>query len=357
MSDPRDERLDEQLRGLVADAVSDVEPSDSLDSLRHRTKVTAMNPRRPWLFAVGGAVVATAAVITAIALAGGGLAGRDTAEPTPAPATQGSETPPPSPTSSPEPSETSGPSDTAAPAVQIPVYYAGDTPDGTRLYREFQIGGSEDLLLVATSAAVSGTPVDADYRTLWPDGTAVEAATWDGDVARVDLSGAPADRPAGMSEEEARLAVQQVVFTAQAAVGKGRVPVQLTVGGQPTAQVLGQPTSEPLANDSILATLAHVSLSSPEEGRTYATDRLVVSGVANSFEANVVVRIQRWEGTEVMDQKPLTATGYMEDKLFPFSGEFDISAYPPGEYVMIAMTDDPSGNGMSHTDTKRFTVE
>jgi hypothetical protein len=46
----------------------------------------------------------------------------------------------------------------------------------------------------------------------------------------------------------------------------------------------------------------------------------------------------------------------MEDKLFPFEGEFDISAYPPGEYVVIAMTDDPSGNGMSHTDTKRFTV-
>ena len=84
MNDPRDERLDDELRGLLADAVSDVEPSDSLASLHHRTKVTPMNPRRPWLFAVGGAVVATAAVITAIALAGGGLAGRDTADPTPA---------------------------------------------------------------------------------------------------------------------------------------------------------------------------------------------------------------------------------------------------------------------------------
>jgi hypothetical protein len=356
MNDPRDERLDEQLRGLLADAVSDVEPSDSLDSLHHRTKVTSMNSRRPWLFAVGGAVVATAAVITAIALAGGGLAGRDTAEPTPAPATQSNEPSPsePSPT---QPSETSEPSQTAAPAVDIPVYYAGETPDGTRLYREFQVGGADDLLQVATSAAVSGTPVDPDYRTLWPGGTAVEDATWDGDVARVDLSGAPADRPAGMTEEEARLAIQQVVFTAQAAVGEGRIPVQLTVGGQPTAQVLGQPTSEPLANDSVLATLAHVSLTSPEEGRTYVQDRLVVSGVANSFEANVVVRIQRWEGTEVMDQRPLTAEGYMEDKLFPFRGEFDISAYPPGDYIVMAMTDDPSGNGMSHTDTKRFTVQ
>ena len=75
MNDPRDERLEAQLADLLADAVSDVEPSDSLDTLRTRTKVTPMSARRPWLFAVGGAVVATAAVITAIALAGGGLTG------------------------------------------------------------------------------------------------------------------------------------------------------------------------------------------------------------------------------------------------------------------------------------------
>jgi len=358
MNDPRDERLDEQLRGLLADAVSDVEPSDSLDSLRHRTKVTPMNPRRPWLFAVGGAVVATAAVITAIALAGGGLAGRDTAEPTPAPATQSNEPSPTEPSPTDEPTASIEPS--APAAVTVPAYYVGETPSGLRLYREFQEVVTDDAATKAVDLAVTGAALDGDYYTTWPQGTTAASATYDGDVITVDLTNAPRTRPAGMTDEQASIALEQVIYTAQAAFQKGRPGVQFLIDGGRTDMVLGQPASEPLANGPVLQTLALVSLTTPTEGETVSGDTLEVSGVANSFEANVVVRLQRWEGTEILLEEPITAEGWMGEKLFPFAGSVDISDVPPGDYLLMASTDDPSGGaegGGSHTDSKRITVK
>ena len=61
---------DTRLSELLSQAVSDLEPADRLADIRTRTKVAPMSSRRPWLFAVGGAVVATAATVTAIAYAG-----------------------------------------------------------------------------------------------------------------------------------------------------------------------------------------------------------------------------------------------------------------------------------------------
>ena len=56
---------DEQIRALLDEAVSDVEPRRSLDEIRSRT--TSSRSRRPWVWGAGGAVLATAATIAAIA--------------------------------------------------------------------------------------------------------------------------------------------------------------------------------------------------------------------------------------------------------------------------------------------------
>ena len=84
MTDPRQPDHDARLAELLSDAVSDVEPRDSLDTIRDRTKVTHMSARRPWIYAVGGAVVATAAVVLAIAFAGDQLGLASSDEPDPA---------------------------------------------------------------------------------------------------------------------------------------------------------------------------------------------------------------------------------------------------------------------------------
>ena len=116
------------------------------------------------------------------------------------------------------------------------------------------------------------------------------------------------------------------------------------------------PTSEPLAPGSDLAVLAHVSLSDPFEGQVVDNDEpFTVTGRANSFEGNVVTRVQRWEGTAVVRQEPAIAGTY-EDRLFPFTVTFDLADVPPGDYVVISQTDDPSGEGRFHTDTRRITV-
>ena len=349
---------DPRLAELLSDAVSDIEPANRLDAIRNETKVTSMSSRRPWLYAVGGAVVATAAVITAIAAAGGTLPGQGDDDPAPAGQSEQATTEPTTAddTSEPTPSETPAPPSSSV----VPVYFVGDTPSGPRLYREFQ-KGEGDPLVYAAATSVAGSADDPDYGTLWPSGVSVSEVTSDGaDILTVSVAGAPHDLPSGMTQAQAQLALQQVVYSVQAAHGQGRVGVQLLLDGARSDQILGQPTSEPLANAPALKTLSLVSLTSPAEGQTVSGDTLEVEGVANSFEANVIVRLQRWEGTEVVAQEPFMAEGWMGDKLFPFSGTIDISGVPSGEYVVIAMTDDPSGGAEgpgAFSDSRRITVE
>jgi hypothetical protein len=315
-----------------------------------------MSARRPWLFAAGGAVVATAAVLTAIAFAGGNLTGASDDDTDPANRTSqspnGGKDKSDSP--SPEPSETESP----AAAETVAVYFVGETPSGLRLYREFQEVTTSDAATTAVELAVTGSAQDPDYATTWPDGTGVAGVSYDGDVITVDLTGAPRTRPGSVSAEQASIAVEQVIYTAQAAVQQGRPGVQILVDGQRSDQVLGVPTAEPLANDPVLETLALVSISSPAEGETISDGSLEVSGVANSFEANVVVRLQ--QGDEVVLQEPITAEGWMGEQLFPFEGTLDVSGIEPGEYLLTASTDDPSGGAEGsgpHTDTRLIIVE
>lgn len=337
----RPDRDDEaRLRDLLADAVSDVEPANRLDDIRNQTKVIPMSARRPWLFAVGGAVVATAAVVTAIALAGGSFLDRSADEP---PAGQQTRTQDPKPDktdpATPEPTEATPPSQGG---TAVPVYLAGDQPAGIRLFREFQASAGGDPLLEAATASVEGRALDPDYRSLWPAGSSVASVESDGaDVLTVDVTGAPRSRPSEMSQEEARMALQQLVYTVQAAYGQGRVGVQVMLDGERTDTVLGEAVSEPLANAPLLQTLSLVSLTTPAEGAAVSGE-LEVAGVANSFEANVIVRIETQDGTEVVTE-PFTAEGWMAERLFPFSGSIDLSDVPPGTYVVIASTDDPSG--------------
>ncbi|WP_310528676.1 Gmad2 immunoglobulin-like domain-containing protein, partial [Nocardioides sp.] len=172
----------------------------------------------------------------------------------------------------------------------------------------------------------------------------------------IDVAEAPRGRPAGMSPAEAGLAIEQLVYTAQAIYGQGRVPVELTLDGERTDQILGIPVSEPLANGPVLDTLALVSITTPTEGMQVDNDEpLVVQGAGNSFEGNIVTRIQRWEGTYIVDQLPAIA-GWGEDRLFPFEVTFDLTDVPPGDYLVVSSTDDPSGQGREHTDSRRITV-
>jgi hypothetical protein len=356
MNDIHDER-DPRLSHLLSDAVSDVEPQDALAEIRNRTKVTPMSARRPWLFAVGGAVVATAATVAAVAALGGSP---QTTSQDADPATSQSPTEEPAPTEDSEPIEPSpSPSQLTpvAPNATLPAYYLRETPQGLRLTREFQsVEAPEGPETTAVRLAVTGQALDPDYRTGWPSGSDVSSVSVDGGTITVDLTGDVRDRPSGMSADEAELAVQQVVYTAQAVVEQGRLPVQLTIDGADTGQVLGVPASEPLSNAPENEALALVSISSLSEGET-VRDRFVVSGVANSFEATVPWEVR--QGDRVVAKGFATADGWM-DKLYPWTTQLNVSRLSPGTYTFAAMTDDPSGGaeGFGPTeDTKTIVVE
>lgn len=267
-----------------------------------------------------------------------------------------------SPTASPPTPSSTGPSatpPTGTTSAARAVYYVGATPVGPRLYREFHrltCAGTGCLDTAAVAAAVTRTALDPDYGTAWPRGTRVRAVRLAGGTITVDLHGDVHDRPAGMTARRAGLAIQQVLYTAQAAFGQGRLPVQLLLDGRHTDTVLGVPASEPLASSGVLATLSHVNLSTPAEGAVVTGPRLTISGAASSFEATVVLRLQRYEGTYIAFQRPVMADGWQGDRLYPFHASVDVSKVAAGRYVLMAMTDDPSGRGRSFSDTKVITI-
>jgi hypothetical protein len=367
MTDDRhlDPRYDARLSELISETADSVEPAEGLTAIRSRTrKESPMSTRnssgRNWLYAVGGAVVGTAAVIVAIAVVSQ-LNDDDSSTPV-AGQTQTSA---PDPTKEPSPTDT--PSDTPTSAdvsatgtpieSAVPVYFAGDGPRGTVLFREFQPGIGADPVAQAAQAAVAGPAHDPDYRSLWPAGTQA-AASYDGDVITVDLTGADLhDRPAGMTKRDAELAIQQVVYSVQGAA-QARAGVQLLIDGQRTDQVLGSPASEPLTNAKGSDVLSQMSITSPEEGQK-VSGTFTASGVNNAFEATFTWELRDSSG-QVVANNFGTAEGCCEvDKLFPWTADVDLTGVAPGTYTFVAMNDDPSGGEGKgpDVDTRTIVVE
>jgi Immunoglobulin-like domain of bacterial spore germination len=253
-------------------------------------------------------------------------------------------------TDSPEPTgSTGGTTDT----VTVPIYFVGDTPQGPRLYREFRKVEAADPLDEALTLAASGDALDPDYGTLLPTGT-FSGATFD-EPGRIPL---PDDswtrRPAGMSQTDALLAVQQLVYTAQGVLQQRR-PIEFTDADGNATQTFGIASEDGFTAADPIDTLALMSVTSPEEGQT-VSGSFTATGVGSSFEATVRWEIRR--GDAVVTKGFTTAEGWM-DKLYPWKAKVVVSGLEPGEYTFVAMTDDPSdGEGAGPTqDSKSITVE
>lgn len=348
-SGPHD-RDDQRIRRLLDEAVSDVEPREALGSIHARTKVSSMQSKRSWLLGAGAAVVATAATVAAVTVLSDGTTdeGPDKVGPAATGTAEPSEASVPSESPSPSPTESSAPATEA-----VPVYYVGDTSRGPRLYREFhRIEVPDgDPVSAAVREAVATDPDDPDYRTDWPAGTA--AARVDAqpsDVITIDVQGdGLRNRPAGMSQEQAEIAVEQLIYTAQAAQ-QSRDAVQFFLNGGRTDTLLGVPVSEPLAQGDAMDVLAQVWVIAPSEGAE-VTAPFEVSGLAAAFEANV-----QWElmqGDRVVERGFTTAEECCT--MAPYS--FDVTA-PPGQYTLVVHDSDPSGGeGFAPwEDTKKVTI-
>ena len=359
-----------RLHALFEDAVADVRPAPALDRIRSRTKVTPMTRTRPWLLVTAGAVAATAATITVVSLADGSSPGAD---PGPGPAATSTEEPSDGPSDEPDPSPTPEPSATPSRTedpepggnpVALPVYFVGDTPTGPRLFREFRpapagtVDEASARLLAALQLAVSeGSSEDPDYRSGWPAGFSVAGAGGAGDsggdaVVQVALDAGTdlATRPAGMSEPEARLALQQLVHTAQAVLQQ-RQPVRFTeADGTALTRLLGVDVRGQVQEAPAMEVQAPVWVISPQQGEEVGRT-FTVEGRGAFFEANVSWQLLR-DGAVVKDG---FATAQECCTLSPYS--FEVTA-EPGEYVLRVYDADMSGGEGpgEQEDTKAVTV-
>jgi hypothetical protein len=265
----------------------------------------------------------------------------------PAPSTQSA-------SQEPDPSVSSDPAATSDPEkVTLPVYFVGATPQGPRLFREFRGLEADNPTDEALALLTAGDALDPDYSTLLPDGS-----------LRLDTSGpekivislpdaAWAERPDSMSTKEAKLAVQQIVYTVQGIV-QDRLPVHFVLDGD-TSPILGLDATSGFKAAPQNNVLALVNVTQPEQN-SQPGSKFVASGVANSFEATVPWEIRDESGAKVLEGFA-TAEGW-GDHLYPWESEVDASGLAPGTYTFVAMTDDPSGGegGGPTEDTKTFTV-
>jgi len=355
MTEPYDARTDGRspdLRAALHDAVSDVEPRPGLDAIQSRTKVTAMSSKRPWILAAAGAVVAVAATVGVVAAVTGD-------DPENQSASVASDGPSPTEQAADEPTETvEDPTPDATEETKaVPVYFVGDQPAGPRLFREFHQLPVEDVeasqVADALRAAVEGAALDPDYGSPWPDGTTVTGVSIDGsgkdDIVWIDLSGNVAEAPAGSDAEVPALALQQLIYTAQAVLQQ-RQPVGFLVDGEVAPKLLGMTIDGPLQPGDPMEAQGSVWIIDPQNGAEVPTT-FTVNGRGAFFEANV-----RWEllqDGEVVDEGFTTAEEGMT--LSPFS--FEVTA-EPGDYVLRVFEEDVSGGeGFgSPEDTKEITV-
>ena len=297
---------DDDLRDLLTDAVSDVEPAYRLGEIRARTHRPA---RRGW-YAVGGAILAAAAVVTAVSIV------HDD-----------------------EPRRASPASD---PDHAVGLYFVGDTPDGQRLFREFQQLPKDAGPLAALEAITRAEgPDDPDYRTTWPAGSFESVSVREG---RIDVElGAPALE----SRMFGPLIVQQVVYTLQAATGE-ELPVHFTEDGQ---TIDGHLYVRAPQN----RVLALVNISDPAD-ELHVRDSFIARGRANAYEGTVPWEIRDDDG--IVKEGFATAAGSI-DRLYEWETErIDVSDLPPGQYIFIAYRDsDPEGNSQPYYDTRWITVD
>jgi hypothetical protein len=365
--------VEDRLRRSLADEARSITPSDRLGvilteahDVRSRTR-----PRR-WLVP---AVAAAAAVLVAGTV---WAVNRPSAPIPPATAVSTSTTPqattPPTTEPSSVPTQTAtgpttGPSATTPPATvppvttpaSVPVYYIGAVADGSadlRLFREFVNApvakpvGAESKALAALKLAMGAqVPSGSSYIPVWsgvePRAVAVTKAGY-----LVTLSGGLPSAPPGGSN----LAVQQLVWTVQAAGGEGPLQVRFVVPGDADVAP-GMPSDRPYERPTdaieVSALLAPIWVDEPFRGQSLKSgSRLSVKGVASTFEANVQWQLLK-SGAEVEQGFTTASIGAPGRGTYTFR---PTTTLEPGDYVIRVFESSAKDGSVAAEQRVPFTV-
>ncbi|WP_404382028.1 Gmad2 immunoglobulin-like domain-containing protein [Knoellia locipacati] len=288
-------QTERELREALSERAREVRPSSRLDAiLREASEPEAPSSRSRWMVGVG--VAAAAAVV-----AGTVWASRPDPGPTlpggpPSTSSTPSSTSSPAPSASPSTSATPSPSD--APTTSGPAGPTSSPPSSLGVYRVGTNGGTQDR----PGLVREFWPTPAGVGTLESDRARLAVAEamrrsdlWSGvepdrlavtrDDITLTLSGPGREAP---DAEQATLGVASLVWTAQAAVGRGDLPVEvrsatpgLLLGHLEPSRTFTRASTPPDA-------LCDIWLDAPAPGASVSASRPVVArGQAVAFEANV----------------------------------------------------------------------
>jgi hypothetical protein len=356
------DRLERQLRQALTMEAQRIHPHDRLAEVlraaHEEGPSTEGRPHRRWLLPVAAA----AAVALIVGGAWAATHGDDNQlVPTPpassGPATSGSPN-----TSAASPTRTSPAPPPVVGAASLPVYFVGPTAPGKttfKLFREFLRDGvtagaspaeraKASLVLAIHSQAYSGSD---GYLQPWA-GQTIGDVTVTSQRISIALANAGAK---GLDPQTQRLAVQELVWTAQAAVGKGTIPVQFSIadgsaalfGRYPTAQTYNRPGPNNLSAD-----LAPVWVTSPGRDAVLSTTTpVVVQGEAIAFEAALGWELRRSQ-TVVRSGSTLASIGA------PAQGGYTVNLgrLTPGSYTIRVFETSPANGSVTAQKSVSFTV-
>ena len=250
-------------------------------------------------------------------------------------------------TTEPAPEPTAAVTDSATPTTEptpLEVWFARDVPRGVFVEPEQHrpAAATAAVARAALELLVSSQPDDEGLTNLVPEGTAVLGVDLDGTTLTVDLD-LPDQIGLGAAFEAAMY--QQIVHTGAqfATVEKVRV---LDEGEPPQSGHLD--LSEPMEPDEFA--VSPIVIAEPAEGEEVSTGEVTVSGTANVFEANVVLRLLDPDG-DVAEETFTTATcgtGCRGD------WEHTFTIQEPGRWTIAAVEPDMSdGEGAGPFVTRR----
>ncbi len=349
-NDKKDSDIERQLRESLRRHAERITPrerrTEILAMVHEQTETT--EPRRRWLIPVAAA--ASVALIGAIAW---GVANTGTQQVTPAGTS----------TSSTTAAATSNATGVTT-QVALPAYFVGansGTGDTFGLYREFvrtavPAGATPaQKAKAAVAVAMNAQPFTNFEPYLQPwSGTKVNDVTATPSLITITLSGPGAS---GFTPEQTKLAVQELVWTAQAAIGQGTIPVKFVVadgspklfGAYATNKIYNRPTKEQQYED-----LAPIWILSPERGKVFAAGSPVVAnGESCAFEATTQWQLKKG-GAVVKSGSTMASSGC------PIRGTWQVNlgVLAPGNYTFrmfeVSMKD---GQSLVAETSKPFTVK
>ncbi|THJ67095.1 hypothetical protein E8P82_06570 [Arthrobacter echini] len=253
------------------------------------------------------------------------------------------------------PAEGPGPSAPARGAPSLtPVYWLGEAAGRQVLFREFHPAPAEvsgDPIADAVHLMTSGSPLDPDYSSPWNPAASVTSSISTKNVITLDLSSDAFSE--GLADDEARLAVQQLVFTATAAAANAG----LIQGGESSSVVvLVDGAADYSAFGAVelhgewtrdTSVLAPVWIIDPQEQVEAGTDGLIVHGLAPADQGEAQWRIARVPETPDGGQDGSSA--YFRDGTTEIGTDDGAYSFfvdlPPGRYEIIVSV--PSDGGMA----------